>query len=79
VLYQSKDLANGVVISANGLLYKYTDRGELALVKPGDNSFEIISKTKVEHGTAQHWAHPVIYNGVLYVRHGNALIAYKIS
>lgn len=78
-LYQSNDLANGVVIAANGFLYKYTDRGELALVKPGKNSFEIISKIKVEHGTAQHWAHPVINNGVLYIRHGNALIAYKIS
>lgn len=79
LLYESKDLANGVVIAANGLLYKYTDRGELALVKPGKQSFEIVSQTKVKHGTAQHWAHPVIRNGKLYLRHGNALLAYKIG
>lgn len=79
LLYKSTELGNGVVIAANQLLYKYTDRGELALVKPGGDRFEIISTTKVEHGTAQHWAHPVIYNGVLYIRHGDALIAYKIT
>ncbi|MDA3881347.1 MAG: PQQ-binding-like beta-propeller repeat protein [Prolixibacteraceae bacterium] len=79
LLYQSENLANGVVIAANGLLYKYTDRGELALVKPTSTGFEIISQTKVEHGTAQHWAHPVIKNSILYVRHGDALIAYNIK
>jgi len=30
-------------------------------------------------GSEQHWAHPVINKGILYVRHGNVLIAYKIS
>jgi outer membrane protein assembly factor BamB len=79
VLYESKDLANGVVIAANGLLYKYSDRGELALVKPGKTGFEIVSQTKVEHGTAQHWAHPVIRQGKLYLRHGDALIAYRVG
>jgi outer membrane protein assembly factor BamB len=79
VHYTSKELANGVVIAANGLLYKYTDRGELALVKPGENGFELLGKTMVKHGTAQHWAHPVIYNGNLFVRHGRALIAYNVS
>lgn len=40
---------------------------------------KILSQTKVTHGTAQHWAHPVIDNGRLLVRHGNALVAYKIK
>jgi outer membrane protein assembly factor BamB len=79
VLYSSKELANGVIIAANGLLYKYTDRGELALVKPNHDGFEVVGKTQVECGTAQHWAHPVINNGVLYIRHGKALVAYIIK
>jgi outer membrane protein assembly factor BamB len=79
VLYSSDELANGVVIAANDLLYMYTDRGELALVKPHSDRFEIVGQTKVTHGTAQHWAHPVIRNGVLYLRHGKAIVAYKIK
>ena len=77
--YAAKDIAKGVTIYADGMLYCYSERGELALVKAIPKAFEIVSKTKVELGSAQHWAHPVIDNGRLFVHHGNALIAYKIK
>ncbi|WP_167605461.1 PQQ-binding-like beta-propeller repeat protein [Maribellus sediminis] len=77
--YAAKDIAKGVTIYADGMLYCYSERGELALVKADPKAFEIVSKTKVELGSAQHWAHPVINNGRLFVHHGNALIAYKIK
>lgn len=77
--YVSSQIGKGVVIYADGMLYCYSDRGELALVKATPSEFQLISKTKVEMGTAQHWAHPVINNGRLFVRHGNVLIAYKIK
>jgi outer membrane protein assembly factor BamB len=77
--YASGELTKGTVIYADGMLYCYSERGELALVKATPEKFDIVSKTRVELGSAQHWAHPVINNGKLYVRHGNALIAYKIK
>ncbi len=77
--YAVKDIAKGVVIAADGKLYCYSERGELALVNASPQEFDVISKTKVELGSAQHWAHPVINDGRLLVRHGNALIAYKIK
>jgi len=77
--YASADLGKGVVIYADGMLYCYSDRGELALVKADPSGFKVISKTSVTHGSEQHWAHPVIYDGVLYLRHGNALMAYKVG
>lgn len=77
--YAAKDIAKGVVIYADGMLICYSERGELALVDATPSAFEMVSKTKVELGSAQHWAHPVINNGRLFVRHGNALIAYKIK
>jgi outer membrane protein assembly factor BamB len=79
VKYETKEVGNGVVIAAEGLLYLYSQRGELALMKPESSSFRLISKTRVSAGSGQHWAHPVIDNGRLFVRHGNALIAYKIK
>jgi len=51
----------------------------MALVKASPEKFEIISKFMITKGTEQHWAHPVIYKGVLYVRHGDSLMAYKIK
>ena len=77
--YRDKTFAPGNIISADGLLYIYTDKGELALVKPNPAKFDLISQTKVTDGTNQHWAHLVIANKVLYVRHGDALIAYSLK
>jgi outer membrane protein assembly factor BamB len=79
IVYDAEGLADGVVIWADGLFYCYTTTGEMALVDANPSSFNIISKFKITHGTDQHWAHPVIHNGRLYVRHGNALMAYDIK
>jgi len=77
--YAATDIAKGAVIYADGMLYCYSERGELALVKADPSGFDVVSQTRVTLGSEQHWAHPVIYNGVLYVRHGKALIAYKVK
>ena len=77
--YASKEVGKGVVIAADGMLFCYSERGELALVKADPKEFKVNSKTKVDLGSAQHWSHPVINNGRLLLRHGNALIAYKIK
>jgi outer membrane protein assembly factor BamB len=77
--YSSTAVGKGVVIAANKKLIGYSERGELFLADTNPSGLNIISKTKVTAGTEQHWAHPVINSGILYVRHGNALISYKIS
>ncbi len=77
--YKDNSLPIGVVIAADGMLYCYSDRGDMALVRITPEKFDIVSKFKITLGTEQHWAHPVIHNGVLYVRHGNTLMAYKIK
>jgi outer membrane protein assembly factor BamB len=77
--YKENKLPVGNVITADGLLYCYSDRGDLALVNVAPSSFDMVSRTSVTMGTDQHWAHPVIYKGVLYVRHGNTLMAYKVK
>lgn len=78
-MYASTAIGKGAVISADGMLYCYSEKGELALVKADPSGFTVISQTKVTHGSEQHWAHPAIYDGILYVRHGKALIAYKVK
>lgn len=77
--YASTEMAKGAIIAANDKLIGYSEKGELFMAEANPSAFKVISKTKVTLGAEQHWAHPVIFNGVLYVRHGNALIAYKIA
>ena len=79
IQYKDNSLTPGVTIAADGMLYCYSEKGDMALVKATPEKFDIISKFKITMGTDQHWAHPVIYKGVLYVRHGNTLMAYSIK
>jgi outer membrane protein assembly factor BamB len=77
--YAATDLGKGVTIYADGMLYCYSDRGELGLAEATPEGFNLISQTRVELGSGQHWSHPVIHDGRLFVRHGDALIAYRIK
>lgn len=77
--WTNSDLGKGVTIAADDKLFCYSDRGELALVRATPVKFDLLSETRVTKGSEQHWAHPVIHEGVLYLRHGKALIAYKVK
>jgi len=77
--YADKTIGKGVIIAADGMLYCYSDKGELALVEANPAGFKVVSQATVELGSEQHWSHPVIDGGRLYLRHGNTLIAYKIK
>ena len=69
----------GSIIYADKLLYCYSDNGNMNLIKPTTPKMEMLSKFKIEKGTKEHFSHPVISNGVLYIRHGKALMAYDIT
>jgi outer membrane protein assembly factor BamB len=71
----------GSIIAAEGMLYIYEERnGNVGLVKVTPEKFELVSTFKVNQGNAgPYWAHPVIKNGILYLRHTNALMAYNIK
>jgi outer membrane protein assembly factor BamB len=73
------DFGNGVIIYADRLFYLYSESGELALVNMDGEMFEIRGRFSVPLGTDQHWAHPVIHDKKMYIRHGNALMVYNIA
>jgi len=77
--YASQAIAKGNVIAADGLLFIYSEKGELALVPATPQGFNVAGKAKVELGNGQHWAHIAMNSGKLFVRHGKTLIAYKIK
>ena len=77
---QNKEFGGGSVIYADGMFYCYSEReGEVALVDAGPGHFDVISKFEVPIGSGEHWAHMVIDDGVLYIRHGDALMAYDVK
>jgi outer membrane protein assembly factor BamB len=75
----SLKFGSGSTIFADGLLYCYSDKGVMGLIKPDKQKLELVSSFQVTAGTLEHFAHPVIRDGVLYIRHGKALMAYGIK
>jgi len=79
VMWTTTDTGRGVVVSADGMLYVYSEKGVMHLVKPDPKAFVPVSQFTVPEGTEDHWAHPTIADGRLYIRHGDALMVYEIK
>jgi outer membrane protein assembly factor BamB len=79
ILYTSTVFGDGNIIMADGLFYCYSERGEAGLINAKPSSLKLIRKFRVPIGTGPHWAHSVIHNGRLYIRHGNALMVFNIK
>ena len=72
-------VGKGAVVYADGKLYCYGERGTMGLLGVGPGRFAMISSFRVKKGTGEHWAHPVIANGNLYIRHGQSIMAYSVK
>lgn len=73
------DIGSGAVIAADGMLYYYNFRGEVILILQEPLNMKVVNKFKMTKGENEHFAHPVINNGKLYIRHGNVIQAYNIQ
>lgn len=79
VRYQSKDLGQGSVLSADGRLYCLTQEGVMALLSPTSTGFEMAGRFQlVAQRTSDAWAHPVIVDGRLYLRYHDTLWAFEV-
>jgi len=78
-MYKTNELGECNVISADGMLYAYSAKGEMFLIRPNSEKFDVAGRFSVTLGTNEHWAHPVIHEGVMYLRHGDTLMAYKVK
>lgn len=79
IMYEARGVGKGSVTNADGMLYCYGERGELALVPATPKEHKIVSSFRIALGTGRHWAHPVVANGRLYIRRGDTLMAYAVT
>ena len=78
VKWNAPETKMGVVVAADGMLYVYAQDGTMILVQPSPDGYKPVSRFAISAGTDEHWAHPTIANGRLYVRRGDALLVYDI-
>ena len=79
VEFTDKLVGKGSVIYVDGMLYGYGEKGQVGLIKIKPDGYEMVSSFGVTKGGKEHWAHPAISDGRLYVRHGEALMCYDIK
>jgi len=78
-IYSLTQHAPSNIISNDGLLYIYSERGQVVLIEPKADAFEVLTSFNVPKGSGPHWAHLVIHNKRLYVRHGASLMVYDVA
>jgi outer membrane protein assembly factor BamB len=78
-IFSTKEMAPATLISNDGLLYIYSESGKVFLVQPEADRFNILSSFPVPFGADPHWAHLVIKDKKLYVRHGTSMMVYEIA
>ncbi len=78
VYWQNQGVGKGAVVYADNRLYCYSERGVVGLLEVGPRGCRVRGKLRITEGTRQHWAHPVISDGRLYIRHDNVLMAFDV-
>lgn len=71
--------ASAAMIWAEGRIYALFDDGTVALLRPADNGFEVDGRfQRVEAKRRDAWAHPVLLDGRLYLRHHDTLWCHDV-
>jgi outer membrane protein assembly factor BamB len=74
-----KTEGKGSLVYADHMFYFLEERGTMKLVKATPEQYDEASAFEVpKGGEGMYWAHPVVCDGRLYIRHANKLFAYKI-
>lgn len=76
----AESVGKGSLTYADGMFYLYNESGTAALVPATPKAHVVVSKFDIpKGGTGPTWAHPVVCDGRLYLRHGDLLFAYHIK
>ncbi len=77
--YVEKGVGKGSATYADGMLYTFDESGTMGLVPATPSGHKVVSQFDIpEDGEGRTWAHPVVHNGRLYIRHGDFLYVYDV-
>jgi outer membrane protein assembly factor BamB len=80
VMYDEEWNSKGQLVYADGLFYVYIEKsGHVGLVQPDPSGFKVISSFEIEKGRGPHWSHPYIFEGKMFLRHGDVLMVYSLK
>jgi outer membrane protein assembly factor BamB len=78
--YELEDFTTGAAVYADGRLYVLDEQGNVGLLKPGGDGLEVVGRFRLFDQRARDaWAHPVLCDGRLYLRHHDSLRCYDVK
>lgn len=69
----------GAITAVNDLLIAYNQRGQLGIMSINHGDLNLLRELRVLKGTGEHYARPVFFNNMLFIRHGNTLLGYDMQ
>jgi outer membrane protein assembly factor BamB len=79
ILYSTTEFVKGAALFAEGKLYALAEDGWMALLEPTNSEFVIRGRFRLaEAARRDAWAHPVIYQGRLYLRYHDTLTCFDV-
>lgn len=78
-MYADPGVGKGSLTCADGMFFTLSIDRVMGLVRPSSTKFELVASFEIpEGGEGKSWAHPVVCDGRLYIRHGEFLYAYNV-
>ena len=79
LLYETTEFLKGCVMYADGRLYALAEDGWMLLLEPTDKEFAVRGRFRLAEARDRNaWAHPVIFDGRLYLRYLDTISCYDI-
>lgn len=79
VAWRDRSVGKGSVTLADGMLYVYSERGQMALVEATPTAYQEKGRFSIPPGDFNTWTPPVIANGRLYLREQDNLYSFDIT
>ncbi len=79
VLSKLDGVGKAEILGTEAGIVAYSESGKVSLIKRNGDACQMAGSFAVDFGKDQHWAPPVLADGVLYVRHGTGLAAYDLK
>lgn len=80
VKYVNEWRSKGSMVYADSMLYVIDERfGNVGLVRPTPDGFDVVSSFTLKRDRGEFWSHPSIYDGKLFIRYNDLLMVYNIK
>jgi len=79
IVWQARSVSKGSLVYADGHLYCFGEKNEMALVEANSKEYVEKGRFEVDRGDYPTWAHPVVAGGRLYLRDMQNLTSYDIQ